>query len=100
MNMIDSHPVGPFPETAPGPDGSWAVPLVALALALAAWGTLFAAEIVAAVAVWDSSTAYNHCWLILPIAPWPGWPRAGQAVGVFPPPRPGPNRQDLPLWIA
>ncbi len=51
----------------------------------AAWGTaalclavlcgVFAPEIGSAIAVWNSSTAYGHCWLVLPIAGWLLWER-------------------------
>ena len=86
MNMIDRPATGEAPQTMIGPGGGWAVPLAALAVALLAWGVLFAGEIVAAVAVWDNSTAYNHCWLILPIALWLGWQRRARLVGLVPRP--------------
>lgn len=86
MNMIDRPATGEAPQTMIGPGGGWAVPLAALAVALLAWGVLFAGEIVAAVAVWDNSTAYNHCWLILPIALWLGWQRRARLVGLVPQP--------------
>lgn len=41
----------------------------------------FHAEIAAALGVWSSSTAYNHCWLILPIALWLAWVRRDRLVG-------------------
>ncbi len=86
MNMIDRPTPGAALHTAIGPGRGWAVPLVALAVALAAWGALFAEEVVAAVAVWESSTAYNHCWLILPIALWLGWQRRARLAGLVPRP--------------
>ncbi|MEO3471539.1 exosortase A [Roseomonas sp. CAU 1739] len=68
------------------PPTGWAAPLLALGVALAAWGALFAPEAAAAVAVWESSTAYNHCWLIPPIALWLGWQRRGRLQGMVPAP--------------
>ena len=47
MNMIDRPATGEAPQTMIGPGGGWAVPLAALAVALLAWGALFAGEIVA-----------------------------------------------------
>lgn len=44
--------------------------LPALALALAALGGVFHVELGSAVRVWNESTAYGHCWLVLPIALW------------------------------
>ena len=41
---------------------------VALAVGLAGMALLFNEEIAAAVHVWLGSTAYNHCFLVLPIA--------------------------------
>ena len=40
-------------------------------------GLVFQQEIVAAVAVWMESTAYNHCFLVLPIALWMAYERRG-----------------------
>ena len=50
------------------------------AWASAALGTVilclvFRQEIAAAMSVWSSSTAYGHCWLVLPIAGWLLWER-------------------------
>lgn len=47
----------------------------ALALGLLVIGGLFWREVVTAVEVWDASTAYNHCFLVLPIAAWMAWER-------------------------
>lgn len=41
----------------------------------------FHAEIAAALGIWSSSTAYNHCWLILPIALWLAWVRRERLAG-------------------
>jgi exosortase A len=58
-------------------------PLAAVMLAaLAAMGALFHAEIAAAVRVWRDSTAYGHCFLIIPIALWLAWDRRDAARGL------------------
>lgn len=49
--------------------------LPALAAGLAALGLLFHAEAVAAVGVWIASTAYGHCFFVIPIAAWLAWDR-------------------------
>jgi exosortase A len=65
---------------------AWAVPLVVLAFGLAGLGWVFRAEAVAAVTVWESSAAYNHCWLVLPVALWLGWTRRHRLAGLGPRP--------------
>ncbi|MBV9812836.1 MAG: exosortase [Acetobacteraceae bacterium] len=51
------------------------VPMLAVGLGLVILGVAFAREIAAAVGVWESSTAYGHCFLVLPIALYLGWER-------------------------
>lgn len=86
--------------TEAGPDGTAALPgtpraqaawrpaLVVLALGLAAWAVLFSEEIAAAVRVWNASTAYNHCWLVAPIAAWLFWQRRERLASLAPAPAP------------
>jgi exosortase A len=49
--------------------------LLALAIAVLAFAVLFHAEIQAAIAVWIASTAFGHCFLVLPIALFLAWER-------------------------
>jgi exosortase A len=85
---------------------SWAalVPVApAIAVALAVLALLFASEIGAAVHVWDTSTAYGHCWLVLPIVAWLIYERRYQAGAVPSQPAWWPALLALPLaalWIA
>ncbi len=53
----------------------WSIALAALAAGVLAFGLAFHAEALRAVAVWDESTAYNHCYLILPISAYLIWER-------------------------
>ena len=53
-----------------------------LALGLLLLGALFNKEVVAAVQTWDASTAYNHCFLIIPIALFLLWDRRFDLVGI------------------
>jgi len=78
---------GALPGSA-APPARWRPALLVLALGLAAWAALFAEEIAAAVRVWNSSTAYNHCWLVLPIAAWLAWQRRGRLSVLAPDPAP------------
>ena len=64
----------------------WLRALLLLAVGLALLGWAFRTEIAAAVATWDSSTAYNHCWLVLPIAAWLGWQRRARLATLLPEP--------------
>jgi exosortase A len=56
--------------------------LPALIVALVAFGFVFHAEITAAVTVWSTSRAYNHGFLVLPIALWLAWDRRRRARGL------------------
>lgn len=50
-----------------------AAPVLGIGLLL--FGVLFHTEIIAAVGVWTDSTAYNHCFLVLPIVAYLLWDR-------------------------
>src|SRR6202021_1477697 len=50
-------------------------PVIAIGAGVLALGLLFHVEIAAAVATWDTSTAYNHCFLVLPIVAYLLWDR-------------------------
>ncbi len=62
-----------------------------LLLGIALLGLVFRQEVMAAVSVWSTSTAYNHCFLVLPIALWLAYDRRCRLPGVQVRPRP---------WIA
>jgi exosortase A len=53
----------------------WTVALGVLAAGALLFGLAFRSEAVHAVAVWNASTAYNHCFLILPISGYLIWER-------------------------
>jgi exosortase A len=65
------------PGVAAGQASRQAWLIAGLCLALAAVGLclLFGREAVGAVQVWMGSTAYNHCFLILPVAGYLAWTR-------------------------
>ena len=69
----------------------WTVAVGSFLVAVVGLGLLFAPEVAAAVTTWDRSTAYNHCWLVLPIAIWLGWSRREAVQGLTPRPLP---------WVA
>jgi exosortase A len=73
------------------PRRDWVIAGVALALGLCAFGFIFRSEIATAVYVWSDSYAYNHCFLILPVAAYLVWDRRQAVAATVPRPAP---------WIA
>ena len=61
---------------------TWHPAVFVLAGGLVLLGFVFHTELVAAIQVWNSSTAYNHCFLILPIALWLAWHRRELLTGL------------------
>lgn len=53
-----------------------------LTLGLASLGLLFRTEMVTAVNTWEVSTAYNHCFLIIPIVIYMLWDRRDELRGM------------------
>lgn len=78
----------PVAAANPGRDAAWTSALLTLGAALCLVAFLFRQEGLAAIATWDRSTAYNHCWLVLPIAGWLAWTRRGRLAGLRPEPAP------------
>jgi Transmembrane exosortase (Exosortase_EpsH) len=68
---------------APG----WRPAALLIALASFAFGIVFKRDVIAAVRVWIDSTAYNHCFLILPLIAFLLWQRRTVFVSVSPQPR-------------
>jgi exosortase A len=60
---------------------TWRAPVASLCIGLLVLALLFHAEGEAAVRTWIGSTAYNHCFLIVPIAAWLIWERSGELEG-------------------
>jgi hypothetical protein len=63
-------------------------------------GILFHAEVIAAVGVWIDSTAYNHCFLIIPIVIFLIWDRRSTLAGLAAEPLPLAALLAIPLGIA
>jgi len=84
----------PLPDVAlassaiPGQASLWRLPLVALGLGTLLWLGLFWEEAAHAVRIWETSAAYNHGWLILPIALWLAWVRKHRLAELRPQPAP------------
>lgn len=86
-------------ESAPTPP-AWRPAALALLLGLAALLAVFWDEAAAAVRVWETSTAYNHCWLIAPIAAWLAWQRRHRLAEIAPRPEPALALLAIPPALA
>jgi exosortase A len=86
----------------PRPEG-WPVALAVLGLGLALLAGLFRQEAAAAINNWNNSTAYNHGWLVPPIAAWLAWQRRHRLALLAPRASPWLALLALPaalLWFA
>ena len=80
---------------------SWILAL--LGLSLLALLSLFHTEVLATLKVWSESTAFDHCYLVLPIAAWLAWERRPTLRGLTPQPVPSLVILAMPLlciWLA
>ncbi len=75
-------------------------PVIAAGVGLIALGLLFHAEVTAAVGTWDTSTAYNHCFLVIPIVVYLLWDRREVLRGAVAEPMPIAALAALPLVLA
>ena len=75
-------------------------PAVAVSVGLIALGLMFHTEVVAAVTVWEQSTAYNHCFLVIPIVLYLIWDRRDTLHGVSADPYPLAALLGVPLVVA
>lgn len=92
LTGVESRPRTAMRDSAPV--------LGAAAVGLLALGLLFHAEVAAAVRVWIDSTAYSHCFFVLPIAAWLAWDRRAASIGLRPAPTPWPALAVPPLALA
>src|SRR5205807_1128751 len=72
---VNASPSVSDPTAAVTPLRAWAPILASIAIACAVFGLAFQQEIVGAVRVWIGSTAYNHCFLVLPLVAVLLWSR-------------------------
>ena len=102
MSMAE-QPNNPVAAPLPGLTQAWgamrgtAAGLIAGILIL---GALFRSEVIAAVQTWDDSTAYNHCFLVIPIALYLLWDRRGSLRGLSARPMPFMASVGIPLAAA
>ena len=72
----------------------------ALIVGILALGGLFQNEVVAAVQTWIDSTAYNHCFLVIPIVLYLLWDRRDTLIGLAARPVPLVALAGIPLAVA
>jgi exosortase A len=105
QTVTEGHADGPaeavvYEDAPPGPWDGLRVAAPALLLGLAALGFLFWGEVTSAVRVWEGSTAYSHCYFVLPIALYLAWDRRESLIGLMPQPLPWIALLALPMGVA
>jgi exosortase A len=101
MNAPTLEQAPPVAVTARGSwAGEWRGVALPLAVGLLLLAALFNKEVVAAVQTWNASTAYNHCFLVIPIALYLLWDRRFDLAGISPHPMPVAVLLGLPLAVA
>jgi exosortase A len=78
----------------------WHVTIAFLAVGALAFGFAFHVEVVRAIEVWDESTAYNHCFLIIPISAYLIWERRKALAASAPHPNPWLLSAMIPVSIV
>lgn len=73
---------------------------ITLAVGVLALGLLFHQEVMAAVHTWMDSTAYNHCFLVVPIAAYLAWDRRDTLRGCVARPMPIAALAAIPIALA
>jgi exosortase A len=78
----------------------WGVTLAALGVGTVAFIAAFFEEVRRALVVWDESTAYNHCYLILPIVAYLIWERWRALYATAPEPTLWPLAAMVPVALV
>jgi exosortase A len=85
VTVLPSTPNGqPIVRSSLAP--GWGTALILISIAILIFGVAFRQEITGAVRVWIDSTAYNHCFLVLPLAGFLLWERRAVISAVSPRP--------------
>jgi exosortase A len=94
--LTEAPPAKVQPSTR---SADWQKLLLPLAAGLLLLGALFNREVAAAIRTWDDSTAYNHCFLVIPIAIYLYWDRRQDIVGIPASPFPAALLLGIPLAV-
>jgi len=85
MVNMTSSPVTAVSELASA-RRDWLIVGAALAIGACAFGYIFRVEVAMAVRTWSDSDAFNHCFLVLPVAAYLAWERRQAIVATLPAP--------------
>ena len=92
--------LSPTPRTAPGSIRLWVTLAAIVALGAGGFAIAFWDEITHAVQVWWDSTAYGHCFLVLPISAFLIWERRAPLLARLPEPSFWPVAAMAPVGLA
>ncbi|HEV2097884.1 MAG TPA: exosortase A, partial [Stellaceae bacterium] len=86
--LATPSPIGANASTLPlsSPSLRWRTALLTIAVAACILGFVFRSDVTMAVRVWIASTAYNHCFLILPLVGFLLWERRAVIAASSPAP--------------
>jgi exosortase A len=82
---------------------AWRAPLIPAVAGIMLLGALFHQEVATAIQTWNDSTAYNHCYLVIPITLYLLWDRRFDFAGLHACPSPAAALLGLPValsWLA
>ena len=88
---------GSLPLSSKSAWAAWRSAVLALAGGAMTWAIVFWAEITTAIRVWIESTAFNHCFLVLPVAIYLAWQRRAAIITARPNPLPALAFMALPV---
>src|SRR5882672_7785798 len=97
--MVKLAAPSPYPGAFPSGSATrcWLATTGILVIGLALLGAIFQPEITSAYRVWTGSTAFNHCFLVLPVAAYLAWQRREMLASTLPQPSPWIALAALPL---
>jgi exosortase A len=78
----------------------WLAAATAVAVGVSALMLMFRPEQAEAVRIWSASTAYNHCFLVLPVAAYLAWDRRQALAAASPQPAPWLALAALPVGLC
>jgi len=91
-------------QTAPARTGpAWQPAVMPIAVGALLLCLLFNQDVTVAVQTWIDSTAYNHCFLVIPIAAYLLWERKAELANLAPDPMPAAVVLGIPValvWLA
>src|SRR3954471_11470444 len=87
-------------ESAPRTAPAWRPAVLPIAIGALLLGLIFNQEVAVAVQTWNDSTAYNHCYLVIPIALYLLWDRKEELAGIAPVPMPAAILLAVPVGIV